>query len=302
MRHVLPVLLGTLLLFILTLAAFSIFQQYQARNYQERMQELAMQNVQLTIEQSEYKNRIGTYQDVEGISDNPAQKTEKIKAVVEKYSQKVDGEVSVFYQNLNNNESFSRNGQKDYYMASLYKIIITLYVLEREKGGELSLIEKVGSPSATLDVALTKIITESNNEYALALATKYGWDEIEKYIEDRFDIDFSFKDELTTNVTTMGNLFQIISEAVTLSDTESKYLLQLLNHQTRLTKLPKYLPKNIYSHNKTGEFEQYSHDAGLFYTPKANYILIFMSKSKKPEATNEQMALMSRDIYQILSN
>jgi beta-lactamase class A len=225
-----------------------------------------------------------------------------VRQIIITSSKKIKGDISIYYKNLTTGETVILNGEEKYYMASLYKVIVTLYVLEREKHGELSLQEKVGSPAATLDAALTRVITESNNEYAQAIAHKYGWDNIEQYIKPRFGIDFSFKSDLSSNIKTIGALFEIISEAIKLSDTESHYLLQLLNHQTRLNKLPKYLPKNIYSHNKTGEFEQYSHDAGLFYTPRANYILIFMSKTGSPDATNEQMAIMSRDIYHALND
>lgn len=301
MRHVLPVSLATLLFFILTLSALSLYQQIQVYSYQKRASELMKKNQQLAIEQSVFKNKISTFQEVYGASSSPREKTDRIEEIIKKYDKKTNGDLSVFYKNLTNNETYILNGEKKYYMASLYKVIVTLYILEREKNGELALSQKVGSPSATLETALNRIITESNNEYAQAIAAKYGWEEIESYIEKRFAINFSFKGDLSSDVMTIGALFQIISEAIKLSDTESKYLLGLLNHQTRLNKLPKYLPKHIYSHNKTGEFEQYSHDAGLFYTPKANYILIFMSKSKTPEATNEQMAKMSKEIYDVLN-
>ena len=75
-----------------------------------------------------------------------------------------------------------------------------------------------------------------------------------------------------------------------------------MNNQTHLNKLPKYLPKNIITHNKTGEFEDYSHDVGIFYTPKANYVLIFMSKTPSPGTTDEEMAQMSKDIFNALND
>lgn len=228
-------------------------------------------------------------------------KNEAVSTIIDAYTKKVDGNVSVYYKNLTTGEEVSVDGKRNYYMASLYKVIITLYILEREKNGEISLSQTVGNPPLTLEKALEKIITESNNEYALAIAQKYGWENIENYIKKRFLLDFTFRGDLLTNVETMGSLFEHISEAIKLTDTESEYLLRLLHEQTRTSKLPKYLPHNIYSHNKTGEFEQFSHDAGLFYTPKANYILIFMSKTPKPEATNEQMAQMSEEIFKTLN-
>ena len=301
MRYVLPISLSTLLFFILTLSALTVYQQFQMHSYQKKSEELAKKNKQLAIEKSAFNHKIGTFQEVYGASDSPILKTDKIREVINASARSIKGDVSVYYKNLTSGQSYILNGQKEYTMASLYKIILTLYVLERVKSGELNLTQRVGSPSATLDTALTRIITESNNEYAEAIGAKYGWENIEQYIEERFSVQFSFKGELKSSIVTIGTLIQVISEAIKLSDTESKYFLGLLNQQTRLSKLPKYLPKHIYSHNKTGELDQYSHDAGLFYTPKANYILIFMSKSKSPATTNEQMAKMSKAIYDILN-
>jgi len=301
MRYVLPISLSTLLFFILTLSALTVYQQFQVHSYQKKSDELIKQNKQLAIEKSMFNNKINTFQEVYGASDSPLLKTDRIRNSIKTHTRKINGDVSVYYKNLTSGQSYVLNGQKEYTMASLYKIILTLYVLERIKSGELSLSQRVGSPSATLDTALTRIITESNNEYAEAIGAKYGWENIEQYIEERFSVQFSFRGELRSHILTMGTLLQVISEAIKLSDAESKYFLELLNQQTRLSKLPKYLPKHIYSHNKTGELDQYSHDAGLFYTPKANYILIFMSKSKSPGATNEQMAKMSKEIYDILN-
>src|SRR3989344_1649233 len=178
-------------------------------------------------------------------------------------------------------------------MASLYKIILTLFVVGEAEEKKISLDSSVGTGSATISEALEKIITESNNEYAQILAEKYGWKTIETKMKEKLGIEFSFSDSLESSVKTIGLLFEDIALSLKVTGDESSYLLNLLKDQKKTGKLPKYLPSTVYSHNKTGEFEEYSHDAGIFYTPKANYILVFMSKTQDPKSTNEQMALMS---------
>lgn len=295
MRHLLPISLSLLLVVIVSLTSLSLYQQYQVSAYQKRVQNLLATNLQLHLNDQQPQMQVLS------ASESAFSRNAQVSTIINKYTQNVTGDVSVYYKNLTTGESVVVNGNQKYYMASLYKVVLTLYLLERQKRGEISFNQTVGDPPLTMDAALNKVITESNNEYAQAIAEKYGWAAIGDYIKKDFNLDFEFGSNLETNVTSMGKLFEIISEAIKLSDTESDYLLQLLNHQTRLNKLPKYLPKNIYSHNKTGELDDYSHDAGLFYTPKANYILIFMSQTPDPDATNEQMALMSRDIYQALN-
>lgn len=217
------------------------------------------------------------------------------------YAKKVNGDLSIYYKNLTTEETIFIDGDKKYYMASLYKVILTLYLLDKVKNGQLSLNQKVGTTSATLEFALDKIITESNNDYAQTLAKQYGWTNIEEEMKKKLGIDFSFSEGLETSVKSIGILFEDIALSLKVSRDEASFLLNLLKDQKKTSKLPKYLPPSIYSHNKTGEFEEFSHDAGIFYTPKANYILVFMSKTKVPGETNEQMALMSKEIYEILN-
>ncbi|MEN9407891.1 MAG: hypothetical protein RLZZ455_1107 [Candidatus Parcubacteria bacterium] len=226
---------------------------------------------------------------------------EAVTKIIDEYTAKTDGDLSIYYKNLNTDASIAVNPDKKYYMASLYKIILVLYLLDEVHNGTASLQDKVGTSSATLDLAIEKIITESNNEYAQTLAEEYGWKNIEKKMKPKLGIEFSFDSSLHTSVRSIGKLFEEIASALSVTDEDSRSLLTLMNNQKKLTKLPKYLPKHIYSHNKTGEFEAFSHDAGIFYTPKANYILIFMSKSKNPKAVDEQMALMSKEIYEALN-
>lgn len=228
----------------------------------------------------------------------------EITEIINTHTNKIDGDISIYFKNLTTSESIIVNGEQKYYMASLYKVILTLYVLDQVENGKTTLDEKVNltaSTSATLAEALDKIITESNNEYAGKLAETYGWETIEDVISKKLGISFRFDKDLSTTIKDMGILFEDITLSLKVQDSESKYLLSLLQDQTKLSKLPKYLPKNILSHNKTGEYNDYSHDAGIFYTPKANYILIFMSKTQNPEDTNEQMAQMSKQIYEVLN-
>ncbi|MBI2443205.1 MAG: serine hydrolase [Candidatus Levybacteria bacterium] len=235
------------------------------------------------------------------IANGNTEKNTAISNLINNYTQKVNGDISVYYKNLATDESVRVNADKKYYMASLYKVILVLYVLDQIETGTTSLSDRVGTSSATLDVAIDKIITESNNEYAQTLANQYGWKNIEQAMKEKLGIEFSFKGDLQTSAKNIGRLFEKIAYSLNIADWQSEYLLSLMNNQKKTSKLPKYLPSNIYSHNKTGEFEDYSHDAGIFYTPRGNYILVFMSKSKNPGITDELMAKMSKDIFASLN-
>ena len=235
------------------------------------------------------------------LAKTPSSKHIQIADKIYDYAKKTNGDLSIYYKNLATEETIFIDGNKTYYMASLYKVLLTLFLLDKVKNGQLSLDEKIGTSSATLETALNKMITESNNDYAQTLAQEYGWKTIEAKMKEKLGIEFSFNDSLEISVRSIGLLFEDIALSLKIPYSESSYLLALLKDQKKTGKLPKYLPVTTYSHNKTGEFEEFSHDAGIFYTPKANYILVFMSKTKLPGETNEQMALMSKEIYEILN-
>lgn len=228
-------------------------------------------------------------------------KNVQIAEIINSYSARINGDLSIYYKNLTTNESIIVDADRKYYMASLYKVILTIFILDEIKKGTTTLNTKIGTSSATLETGLNKIITESNNEYAQILAEKYGWEEIEISMKQKLGIDFAFNQNFEANVKNIGLLFEDITLSLKVTSDETSYLLSLLGDQKKTSKLPKYLPASVYSHNKTGEFEQYSHDAGIFYTPKANYILVFMSRTPVPGITNEQMALMSKEIYETLN-
>ena len=294
--------LGVSLIVIPILAVlYLIYQEIGGLiQYKKSVLGLASQYVGLQQQYQDYRQQTENLRQLNILAQKDS-KTNKIAEVINAYGAKINGDLGIYYKNLTNNESVIVEGDRKYYMASLYKVILTIFILDEIKKGKVTLDTKIGTTSATLGIGLNRIITESNNEYAQMLAQEYGWKEIEKTMKQKLGIDFTFNENLEINVRNVGLLLEDIAFSLKVTNDESGYLLNLLKNQKKISKLPKYLPSNIYIHNKTGEFENYSHDAAIFYTPKANYILVFMSKTEDPSATNEQMALMSKEIYESLN-
>lgn len=298
------VLISLVILFIFSII-LSGFAYQQNKVILQNQQKIINQQYAYLKLQRQFVNYQAEHQNTRqfiNLANNQQSKHNIIADILYRYSTSVKGDLSIYYKNLATGESVIIDGDRKYYMASLYKVILTLYMLDTVKSGTISLIDKVGNPPIQLKQALNKIISESNNEYAISLAETYGWENIEQSMKPKLGIDLSFNSDLQTNVKNVGQLFEEITLALNIPDWESNYLLALLKDQKKVSKLPKYLPKNVISHNKTGEFDNYSHDAGIFYTPKANYILVFMSKTDNPDSTNEQMALMSKEVYEKLND
>jgi len=303
MRHLFYFFFGGTSLLIVSIMGFYYHEQnVELQTYKKTLSGVQKDYKKLEKDLFSYLDQTKKIKQLTILAKNQDSKNIQIADTLRTYSEKVSGDVSIYYKNLVDEEVVAIDENKTYYMASLYKVILTLYILEEVKSGSLKLTDTVQGSTITIEQALRKIITESNNEYAAQLAEQYGWKTIEQAMKLKFGIDFSFNADLKASSQNIGVLFEKIAVSLDIPDWESDYLLDLLNNQKKISKLPKYLPQHIYSHNKTGEFNEYSHDAGIFYTPKGNYILVFMSSSKNPDATNEQMALMSKEIYDILNN
>lgn len=302
MRKFFKGLVTVIIIIIVILFSYLIYDRTeQLQQFQKAILGTQDDYAKLQKQYGYYKEQTKNLRQLVVSANNEDSKNIKIADIIYDYANKINGDLSVYYKNLTTNESIVVDGDRKYYMASLYKVILTIFILDEIKNGKITLDTKIGTSSASLETGLNKIITESNNEYAETLAQKYGWREIETAMKSKLGIDFAFNEDLEVNIKNIGLLFEDIALSLKVTDSQSSYLLNLLRNQRKISKLPKYLPSNIYSHNKTGEFENYSHDAGIFYTAKANYILIFMSQTKNPLLTNEKMSLMSKDIYQLLN-
>ncbi len=302
MKTFLTILITCICITIIGGLAFVIYEKNaELRTYKRQIFGMRDDYRMLQQDYQRYQEKTRNLRQVIITANNSNSKNVTIGAIMNKYAGKIDGDISIYYKNITTGESVVIDGEKQYYMASLYKVILTLYILDEVEKGTIKITDTIGQPPISVQESLNKIIMESNNEYAVFLAEKFDWLTIENAIKAKLGIDFSFNKNLQANVVNIGKLFEDITLALKIPDTESNYLLELLKNQRNTSKLPKYLPNNIYSHNKTGELDDYSHDAGIFYTPKANYILIFMSKTKNTDYTNEQMALLSKDVYDTLN-
>lgn len=302
MKSKIPLVFAGVVFACVILLDVIIFKQnQQLKSYENNMH--ASSDIQKKLEQ-EYqsvKDKGEKLRQITVLSANVKSPNTKIAKILEDYASQIDGDISIYYKNLNTQEYIVVEGDKTYYMASLYKVILTLYILDQVRDGNLDIKSSVNETGTTVEQALNKIITESNNEYAQMLSEKYGWEKIEKAMKNKLGIQFTFNENMEISINNIGLLFEDIALSLKMSSAQSEYILDLLRGQKKVHKLPKFLPTHIYSHNKTGEYEQYSHDAGIFYTPKANYILIFMSKTKAPGITDEKMAEMSKKIFDTLN-
>lgn len=77
----------------------------------------------------------------------------------------------------------------------------------------------------------------------------------------------------------------------------SKEMLSLLQRQKLNNKIPKYLPSGLAIAHKTGELDEYTHDAGILYASSGDYIIVLISKSNDTDLAAERLANVSESVY-----
>ena len=75
-------------------------------------------------------------------------------------------------------------------------------------------------------------------------------------------------------------------------------MIALLKQQTLNDKLPKYLPENVEIAHKTGEIDRFSHDAGIVFFEKGDYIIVVLSETDNSPAANERIADISKKVFE----
>lgn len=232
------------------------------------------------------------------------------------------GNYGIVILNMKTQEFYLLNEHKAYESASLYKLWVMATVMDLIHQGKLKgddrLSDKIGllyqrynlaSPSAeennisvTINDALEKMITVSDNTSALLLSSKVNLINIKNFLNKNGFTGSKLGNGDKLPVTTpydVAIFLKKVYEGTLINKDISNKMLGLLKQQKLNNKLPKYLPDDVIVAHKTGELDEYTHDAGIIYTPQADYIIVIMSESD-PESrflAEERIANLSNDVY-----
>lgn len=248
---------------------------------------------------------------------------QSLKNAVDKSLQEAKGNYGIVVKNLKTDESYSLNEHKIYEAGSLYKVWVMAESFDQIQKGELKedavlsedaqvLNEKfnISSESAeiktgeiTLSVkdALKQMITISHNYAALLLTEKIRLSKVALFLKKN-----SFNESKvgtggespTTTPSDMAKFLEKLYKGELANLENTQKMIDLLKRQTLNGKLPKYLPKEISIAHKTGEIGYFSHDAGIIYTPKGDYIIVILSETDYPPGAEERIAQISKAVYE----
>jgi beta-lactamase class A len=231
-------------------------------------------------------------------------------------------EFGIVVKNLKTGERYYFNEHKLFETASLYKLWVMATTYGKIEDGSLNegtvLAEDVSVLNDTFDIssesaeltegsvswpvinALQQMITISDNYSALLLTKKIGVSSIRAFLSDNGFNESKLGTGSSGPTSTPFDISLFFEKLYRLELAPPSYteeMVGLLKEQKKNEKLPKYLPEDIVSAHKTGELGAYSHDAGIVYTSNGDYIFIAMSKSSSQVKANEQIAEVSKVVY-----
>lgn len=250
----------------------------------------------------------------------PEDKSSKgLKVVVDNSLKDSEGNYGIAVINLKTGESYYSNENKIFDPGSLYKLWVMAAVFQQIEKGTLTedeiLSQKIstlnnefGIPPESADLtdgiitlsvkdALEQMITISHNYAVLLLIEKIKRLSIQDFLKNYGFSASKTGDIVETTPKEIAVFLEKLYKGEFANVENTAKMIDLLKRQTKNEKLPKYLPEGIIVAHKTGEINNFSHDAGIVYSPKGDYIIVVLSESNNPYGAEERIAEISKAVY-----
>lgn len=257
--------------------------------------------------------------------NTPTQMQKKLQSIGTLLASEIEnapGEYGIYLKDLQTNEEYTYNAHLEFETASLYKLWVMGEVYRQVQNEKLTeeqvLSQSVsslnrafglsddvaeqtsGTISLSIADALHQMITISHNYAAHLLTAKIRLSTVTDFLKT-YHLTSSKVGTTTTNpVTTasdIGKFLELIYTNKLISHSASQKMLNVLKEQKLNNKLPKYLPKDTVIAHKTGELGSFTHDAGIVYTHKGNYIIVVLGKYGIPTEAEEFIATLSKKVF-----
>lgn len=248
---------------------------------------------------------------------------QNLRKEIDKSLQGTNGTYGIVVKNLKNNENYLLNEHKVFDAGSLYKVWVMVEVFNQIQNGEMKEDEVLSSDIVTLNKkfnissdsaelteggitlsvkdALNQMITISHNYAAMLLTEKIRLSKVASFLEKNGFKESSVGTDGSSPTTTAFDVSKFLEKLYKgeLADQENtQKMIDLLKAQTLNNKLPKQLPKEVVVAHKTGEIGYFSHDGGIVYAPKGDYIIVVLSETDYPPGAEDRIAQISKAVYE----
>lgn len=262
------------------------------------------------------KNEKGLVRTKLSSTDN---KPSGLKEAVDRALTDSKGTYGVVIKNLTSGEIYNLNENKTFNPGSLYKLWVMIVTFQQIEQGQVDKDEVLsaniqdlnnefgisrdvaemteGEITLTVHDALEQMITISHNYAALLLIERIKRSTISNFLQNYGFMESTTGDEQQTTPKEIAVFSEKLYRGELANPDNTAKMLDLLKRQTKNEKLPKYLPERTIIAHKTGEIDNFSHDAGIVFAPLGNYVIVVMSESDSPYGAEERIANISKAVY-----
>ena len=248
---------------------------------------------------------------------------EELKNVINAQLAGSSGKYGIVVLNFKTGEQYFRNDHETFDTASLYKLWVMAVVYQKiEKGelredqilsedvktlnekfgiGEEDAEQKEGTITYSVKNAVSKMITISDNYAALLLSSKIRLSSVSDFLLANNYFESKIGEvggAPITSAADVGLFLKDLYDGKLAKGENTIKMIDLLKAQKLNNKFPKYLSKNAIVAHKTGELGTLTHDVGIVYSVKGDYVIVVLSDSNSPAGANERIANVSRAVYE----
>lgn len=245
-----------------------------------------------------------------------------LRDIIESVNKETKDSYAIVVKNLKSGESYYSNEHKVFSAGSLYKLWVMTAVYDFIEQGKLkdttvlsASVEtlndsfniasedaelKEGTITYTVSDALREMITASDNYAALLLSRQVRLTNVDKLLkvngltESKLGLTGGLP---TVTASDVALFFEKLYKGNLIAGKHKDDMINLLKEQQINHKIPKYLPSSIEIAHKTGELSNFSHDAGIVFSQKGDYIIVILSESNIPQNAEEFIAKISKSVY-----
>jgi len=222
---------------------------------------------------------------------------------------------AIVVKNLADGSGAAINADRPFYAASLFKVWVMYEVFHQRSLGLLSLDEEYivsdyyesfglgprltsACETVTLSRALQAMMSLSDNAAAVLLQDRVGPANVNASLAALgLTASGLFEDELPTTAADMALILEAIARGQPLDADASQAMLDLLASETLADRLPALLPEGTRVAHKTANWSNATHDAGIIYSPAADYLIVVLSDRGYDDYPGDTIAELSRLAY-----
>lgn|GEM_PF-1078579 len=224
-----------------------------------------------------------------------AQQETGLQKLLTEFAAGHENQLGIVVKDLKSGATAQIGGDTSMTSASLYKLFVAQQIYGQIDNGQLTYGSNAGSGSGrNIDGCLTVMINISDNTCGRALGSVLGWDDQDAALKADGYTGTSLQTPQQTSAHDVAFLLERLYRGTLNSPNANDRFMALLKDQRVNNRLPQGLPAGTVIAHKTGDLDGYTHDAGIVFGTKTDYLVVMMGK---PGTTAGQFADLSSRLW-----